>query len=118
MIFQTLFCEEIMSVNKRPLKRSIFIGCSVFFILLCLILSILTYRTYTRSLYQSYNERMTDILNYVDAHIDREDLYECVQTKVESEKFIELGHFMDDVMEDLTFTSSTLSTLSAQTRLL
>lgn len=89
-----------MSVNKRPLKRSIFIGCSVFFILLCLILSIFTYRTYTRSLYQSYNERMTDILNYVDAHIDKEDLYECVQTKVESEKFIELGHFMDDVMED------------------
>ena len=89
-----------MSSNRKPLKRSIIIGCSVFIALLCLILSVLTYTTYTRSLYHSYEERMTDIIEYVYSHIDVEDLSECVTTGVESEKFTELVSFMDGIMED------------------
>ena len=89
-----------MSEFKRPLKRSMFIGSSIFIVLLCLILSILTYRTYTQSLYQSYNDRMTDIINYVYAHIDVEDLSTCVKTGNESEKYKELLTFMDGIMEE------------------
>lgn len=88
-----------MKEYKRPLKRSIFIGCSTFIILMCLILSVLTYKTYNRSLYRAYEKRMTDIINYVESHIDVDDLYECVQTGVESEKYTELMAFMDDMME-------------------
>ena len=83
-----------------PLKRSIVIGCAQFIVLLCLILSVLTYNTYTQSLYKSYNARMRDILEYVYSHIDNDDLAECSRTYVESEKFIELGSFMDGIMED------------------
>lgn len=90
---------KTLSVNKKPLKRSIIIGCSMFFVSLCLILSILTYRTYTRSLYHTYEERMTDIVEYVEYHIDMDDLAECVYTGVESEKFKELMAFCDDIME-------------------
>ncbi len=89
-----------MLKNKRPLKRSIFIYCFGFIILLCLILSILTYRTYTRSLYHAYEERMNDILDYVERHIDIDDLEQCVETKQESEKFVNLIAFMDGIMED------------------
>ncbi len=89
-----------MGPNKKPLKRSIFIFSLGFVTLLCLILSILTYSTYTRSLYRSYDRRMTDILNYVESHIDNEDLSECVRTGVESEKYKELLTFMDSIMED------------------
>ncbi len=87
-------------IKRRPLKRSIFFGCSMFFVLLCLVLSIVTYRSYTSSLYRSYEERMSDILNYVQSHIDIEDLSECVATGVESEKYVELVDFMDGIMED------------------
>lgn len=89
-----------MKIYNKPLKRSIFLGCFVFFVLLCLILSILTYSTYTKSLYRSYEERMTDIINYVENHIDIEDLSECVRTEVESDKYKELMVFMDGIMED------------------
>ncbi len=89
-----------MLEHKRPLKRSIFIGCMAFIILLCLVLSVLTYRFYTNSLYQAYETRMTDIITYVEAHIDMEDLEECVESKVESDKFKALVGFMDDIMED------------------
>ena len=89
-----------MSTFRKPLKRSIVIGCAQFILLLCLVLSILTYNSYTGSLYSSYNARMTDILEYVYSHIDNDDLAECSRTYVESEKFKELGAFMDGIMED------------------
>nr|WP_297770926.1 GGDEF domain-containing protein [uncultured Butyrivibrio sp.] len=58
------------------------------------------YSTYTTSIYQSYNRRMLDIINYVDSHIDVEDLSECVESGEESEKFTALMAFMDSIMED------------------
>ena len=89
-----------MNGYKKPLKRSIFIGCSTFIILMCLILSVITYRAYTRSLYNAYEDRMKDIIEYVYSHIDVDDLDECVRTGVESEKYKELSAFMDGIMED------------------
>ena len=89
-----------METTRKPLKRSIFLYSLVFITLLCLILSIMTYYTYTTSLYRSYDKRMKDILNYVYTHIDIEDLSECVDTGVESEKYYELVSFMDSIMED------------------
>ena len=89
-----------MSVNKRPLKKSIFISSAIFFIFLSLVLSILTYTSYTRSLYRAYELRMIDILEYVESHIDIDDLSNCVDTGVESEKYAELMDFMDGIMDD------------------
>ena len=89
-----------MSVNKRPLKKSIFISCAIFFIFLSLVLSVLTYTNYTRSLYHAYELRMTDIIEYVESHMDIEDLSNCVDTGVESEKYAELMDFMDGIMDD------------------
>jgi diguanylate cyclase (GGDEF)-like protein len=43
---------------------------------------------------------MLDIINYVDSHIDVEDLSECVESGEESEKFTALMAFMDSIMED------------------
>jgi diguanylate cyclase (GGDEF)-like protein len=43
---------------------------------------------------------MKDIIDYVDSHIDYEDLEECVRRKRESEKYRELRDFCDGIMED------------------
>lgn len=89
-----------MNSNRKPLKRSIFIITILFITMLCLVLSILAYSTFTSSIYRAYDKRMDDILQYVCSHIDMEDLSECVDTGVESEKFKEMGSFMDSIMED------------------
>ncbi len=89
-----------MSTGRKPIKRSIYIYTLVFITLLCLVLSILTYFSFTKSLYQSYDRRMADIVGYVYSHIDIEDLSECVETGEESEKFRTLLSFMDSIMED------------------
>ncbi|MBQ6416797.1 MAG: hypothetical protein IJJ65_11180, partial [Butyrivibrio sp.] len=92
--------DQDLGKSKRPLKRSIFLFVLSFITLLCLVLSILTYRSFNYSLYESYNKRMIDVLEYVYSHIDIEDLSECVETGIESEKYTELVSFMDSIMED------------------
>jgi diguanylate cyclase (GGDEF)-like protein len=89
-----------MKQKFRPLKKSIIISSAIFFIFLCLVLSVLTYVSYTRSLYRAYELRMADILDYVETHMDKDDLYECVETGKESEKYYELMEFMDCIMDD------------------
>ena len=43
---------------------------------------------------------MADIVSYVESHIDIDDLAQCVETGVESQKFKDLTSFMDGIMED------------------
>ncbi|SDI87909.1 diguanylate cyclase (GGDEF) domain-containing protein [Pseudobutyrivibrio sp. 49] len=83
----------------KPLRQSIFIGSMAFILLLCIFLNILTFRSFRKSLYKSYEERITDILVYVHSHIDLDDLSNCVDNLEESPKYNELMHLMDDVVE-------------------
>lgn len=43
---------------------------------------------------------MSDIIEYVESHIDNDDLAQCVATGIESNKYYELVSFMDGIMED------------------
>ena len=85
---------------RWPLWRSIMAGCVLFIILLSVILSFTSYYNYRRSFYQKYQAYITDILTYVDRHIDDDDLAECIRTLNKSEKYNELEKFMDGIKED------------------
>ncbi|MBR2699233.1 MAG: hypothetical protein IKE76_11640 [Clostridia bacterium] len=43
------------------------------------------FQNYKRILYSEYESRITDILRYIEADIDADDLAECIRTGVESE---------------------------------
>jgi len=89
-----------MKTKWRPLKQSIYIGMFIYIVSLCVLFSFLTYSTLSRSLYGSYNRRMDDILQYVDHHIDKDDLAQCVKTNKESVKFFKMNSFMDSILEE------------------
>lgn len=84
---------------KKPLKRSITIGCILFVVCLSSFICIFGYLGDRKSLFEAYESRMTDILNYVYYHIDQDDLAQCVETGVPSDKYWELQDFMDEIME-------------------
>jgi len=90
------------SREKRfmPLRRSITFGCVVFIALLCIVLGFGSHITYKKALYQRYEAYITDILDYVDRHIDDTDLVHCIETLERSEKYDELLNFMDAIKED------------------
>jgi hypothetical protein len=47
-------------------------------------------------LYQRYEFYISDMLDYVDSMIDKDDLSECMRTGVKSEKYNELQVFLDN----------------------
>ena len=88
-----------LSNVKHPLNRSVSIVCAVYIGLLCVILSFATYRLYTKTMYDRYEKQLASILNYVEAHIDHDDMAECARTYVESEKYREFQAFFDELID-------------------
>lgn len=88
-----------MRNNKKPLGRSIVIGCLQFTTILCLTLSVLNYYSRRKALVNRYQSEITNILTYADAHIDDEDLKACIESGKESETYKEMLRFMDGIMD-------------------
>ena len=91
-----------MSTYKKPLGRSIALGCILFTAILCLTLSVLNYYNQRNAHYQRYRSHITDILRYVENHIDAEDTKRCIETLEESETYKATLLFMDEIMDDFS----------------
>lgn len=85
--------------KEKTLRRSILIGTVLFILLLCAVLSVAHYQGYRRTLYSLYEARIADILRYIEADIDTDDLAECIRTGVESEKYHALQRLLDSFKE-------------------
>lgn len=84
---------------KRPLNRSVSIVCAVYIGILCVVLSVATYRLYTTTMYDRYKAQLASVLTYIEAHIDHDDMAACARTYVESEKYKEFQAFFDDFID-------------------
>ena len=84
---------------ERPLNHSILIGIVIFIAALCLVMSVMEYVTYRNILYDEMEDYIRNILTYAASAIDVDDLKECIDTGVESEKFHELQLFLDNLKE-------------------
>lgn len=85
--------------GRRPLKRRIVIACVAFITALSVLLSAVTFDEYRRALYNRYESYITDILNYVNANIDVDDMKRCLDTGEKSPKFLELQELFDQVKD-------------------
>ena len=88
-----------ISDHKKPLNRSITIGCVLFIIVLCILLSLANLGLYQNYVYNDYRGYISDLLLYTLDHIDGDDLKVCIETGKESEKYKESLLFMDDLMD-------------------
>ena len=85
---------------KHPLSRSITIACAIFILLLSIVLSAAAIIVYRTSMYARYEKQMESILNYVEAHIDHDDMAECARTFVKSEKYEQFQQFLDTFIDN------------------
>lgn len=88
-----------MNMQRKPLNRSITIGCFIFIIALCVLLSIANLSLYKSYVYDDYRGYIRDILDYTISHIDGDDLKVCIDTGKESAKYKETLLFMDNLMD-------------------
>lgn len=89
-----------MQTYKKPLNRSITIGCIFFILFLCIVLGIVNYVTFYRALFNRYNTFLTDLLTLIDYKIDKDDLYECMVTNEKSENYEEIQQLMNDILDN------------------
>ena len=88
-----------MQNYKKPLNRSITIGCISFILFLCIVLGFVNYITFYRALFDRYNTFLTDLLTLIDYKIDKDDLYECMITNKKSENYEEVQQLMNDILD-------------------
>lgn len=87
-------------MRVRPLRRSIFITCVLFFLALSILLSVVTYRLYTDSMYARYKQELTSVANFLETLIDNDDMAECARTYVASDKHREMQAFLDSFIDE------------------
>ena len=88
-----------MRQYKKPLNRSVSIGCISFILILCIVLGIVNYANFFKALYERYNSYLTDVLRYIEYKIDKDDLYKCASTNQKSENYDEIQQLMNDILD-------------------
>ena len=89
-----------MSEKKfHPISSNVTIAILVHIAVMCAALSFVTYRIYSQSLYSRYRTQMKSIVDYVEQHIDDDDMSECANTYVESPNYKETHDFFDDFID-------------------
>ncbi len=90
-----------MARALKPMKKTILRGTVFFFLVLCVVLSAVQYKSSKTMLYDQYASSIGSILNYVAEEIDADDLARCMQTGEKSPKYDELQALLDRVKEHL-----------------
>ena len=89
-----------MAAYKRPIHKSLVLGSAVFIAFLCFILSIQAYLTYSKSLYKRYDDKLDDILKYITTQVDLDNLYECVITGQQSDKYRKMQTLLNGMVDE------------------
>lgn len=88
-----------MRKYKRPINRSMVIGSAVFVLIMCLILSVLSYIQFSNALYSRYEEEISRITDYVEKMSDADDLENCLKTGKASEKYKAFQQFLNGYVD-------------------
>lgn len=94
-----------MSNYKRPIQRSLLTGCAMFIFFLCALLSIQSYLLFSSALYRRYNDRLKNILAYVEKNTDAADLAVCIKSGVTSPAYDQLQALLNGMIDDFELIS-------------
>ena len=89
--------EKIRKSKRLTLNVSMAIGCFVFILVLCSILSIVSFNIAQTTLYSRYQSQMKSIADIALSSVDIDDMSECSRTLEESEKYKTTQAFFDNM---------------------
>ncbi|MBO7078448.1 MAG: diguanylate cyclase [Bacilli bacterium] len=85
---------------KNPINRGILYLSIISFIVIALLVLFLSYTLASSVLHKRNKDNLSRIIAYVEENIDVDDLYNCKQTGVASEKYQELQLFLNDIVDN------------------
>ena len=76
------------------------LGSSVFVLVLASALAAIAYRMISSSIYDHYNDKLLDVIAYVEDKADADDLARCIQSGTHSDAYDQLQLELNDVVDD------------------
>ena len=77
------------------------LGSSVFVLVLVSALAAIAYRMISSSIYDHYNDKLLDVIAYVEDKADADDLARCIQSGTHSDAYDQLQLELNDVVHGL-----------------
>ncbi len=93
-----------MKKHKKPLQRYFSVRISFCIIVISLLICMAMDIGYTKTVYGGIEQQMTDVLNYVNNSIDKDDLFYCYKNQVKSDSYNELNQMMSDLVDGFAIT--------------
>lgn len=91
---------ELQNKKFKPVYKRVATSCIVFIIILSALVSAVTYRIYTTAMFSRYQAELDSVLNLMQGYIDNDDLSQCCETQVESEKYKQLQEVFDNFVDN------------------
>ncbi len=88
-----------MPSYRKPIHRSVWLGCAVYISLICILASGLGHLMLSRVATANYRARLGDLLEYVESVADADDLHMCIETGQPSERYAELQDFLNGLVD-------------------
>ena len=88
-----------MATSRKPLRRSLIIGCTAFTLVLCVLLSVLMVNVFSRWFYERYNAEIAHVLATVESTIDIDDMQASMESGVKSAKLNDLQAMLNDYVD-------------------
>jgi hypothetical protein len=85
--------------KKKTLRTSLLSTSIVVVVLLAAVLAYAGFRIYSADMIKFYQNYAGDTIDFLARGIDGDDLQDCINTGVKSEKYKELQRLMNDVKE-------------------
>lgn len=89
-----------MKRYRHPIRRSVMLGCTAFILVLCLLLSALSYLLFSRAMYASFDERLQNAVAHVERQADADDLRACIESGRPSAHHAALQEKLNDMVDD------------------
>ncbi len=93
-----------MKERKNSIQTTLVIGSLACILVLCLLLSAAFYFPFSTALRERYQDKLTDVLTYVERQADADDLRACVESGVPSESYARFQTFLNEFIDDFELT--------------
>ena len=86
--------------KKKHLGTSLTITSIIFALCICIVMGSIGFAIYSRSTKKQYQKYLSGILNITAAHLDGDDIEECINTQTESSAYEDSQIFMNQVRDN------------------
>lgn len=94
--------ERRIGEVKKPMRRQLLRASILFAVALCVLLGAFFYLFFLRVLYNQYDQKLDEVIRYVEHNLDADELRRCVESGETTPRYDEMQAFLNGMIDDLT----------------